>query len=718
LLGGLTILTLVAQLHLLASDTLVGVDSATQYYPWYAFLGQSLSRGSIPGWNPASFSGSPFAANPLSGWTYVPAMLLFAALPIAQAAKALLIFHPLLAATSTYAVARALGLTRAGAFVAGLAYANTGFLQIQNLCCSPVGGIYAWLPVTLLGAENAFRSTRTSSRRAWWGLAALGVSQSVAVWPGQGAYYAALIVGGYIAYRGLVLPPGTQARAWARTGRMLQHEVTVFAFGTALAAAGLLPRVEFNALSNLAGGYAGTNLGVGGLQVSQWVYLALPGTWYVGLSVLALAAAAPFVARRRVDGRVWYFGLTSLGALVLTGTVETPLHWLLYQMLPGFASLHPHAPERTLTVAYLGPALLAGASVSAMNGWRWTRRPGVLFGVVCLVTADLALSGARARADRLLTNPLDGIEHLTPVDLAAFYRSTAASAFLDQQTIESPARFFGYAPDVDGHPLPYTFRFVDPGTSALLVNNHALLLGLQDVQGYDASHLARYDAYLAALNGQTQDYHDASVFPRGLRSPLLDLLNARYVLVPLNNDASNATGLQRFSNLVYEDSQIRILEKTTAFPRAWIVHAAEQVAPGGDDSLRLIDSGRIDARYTALLEQPPPPLEAPADLSRDQAVVVQYEANQLEVRTSTGAAGLLLLSEIYYPAWNAYVDGQSVELYVADGALRAVAIPVGEHTVELRFESDTLRIGILLSSVAVMLLAVVASAALRSWWRA
>jgi len=78
----LGIVTLIAQPHLLAADTLISLDSASQYFPWYAFLGSSLRAGHIPGWNPAAFSGTPFAANPLSGWTYLPAMLFFAALPL------------------------------------------------------------------------------------------------------------------------------------------------------------------------------------------------------------------------------------------------------------------------------------------------------------------------------------------------------------------------------------------------------------------------------------------------------------------------------------------------------------------------------------------------------------------------------------------------------------------------------------------------------------
>jgi hypothetical protein len=705
-LAALVVMTAVPQPYLVASDTLVSVDTATQYYPWYAFLGQSLAAGHIPGWNPAIFSGAPFAADPLSGWTYLPAMAIFAFLPLAQAAKALLVFHPVLAAVSTYAFARALGLSRAGAFVAGLAYANTGFMQIQNVCCSPVASIYGWLPLTLLCVERALRSTRATARAGWWGLAGLGVSQTAAVWPGQGAYYAALIIGGYIAYRVLVGPcPSPSTGLRARIGRLLQHEACVFAFGVALSAAGLLPRLELNAASNLAGGYIGDNLGVGGLQPAQWVFLATPGAWYVGISVLALAVAAPFVARRQIGRPLWYFGITSVGALLMTGTVETPLHWLLYHLLPGFASLHPHAPERILTVAYLGPALLAGAAMSSIRDTRWLRRPVAIVGLAALVAADLAVGGATARSNRMLTNPLDGIDRVTPVDLATYYHTGGATRFLQQQLMQSPSRFVGYAPNVDGHPLAYTFRFVDPQTVALLVNNHALPLGLQDVQGYDASHLSRYDEYLATLNGQTQNYHDASIFSQGLSSPLLDLLNTRYIVIPLRIDARDAAPLDRFPTTVYQDLQVRILENPNAFPRAWIVHAA-QVAPRGGDSMQRIANGSIDARRIALLEETPPPLDIPADPALDQALVVSYRPEQLEIRTSTGAAGLLVLSEVYYPAWKAYVDGQPAPLFVADGALRAVPVPVGQHTVELRFESEMLRAGLLVSGIAALLLAV------------
>ena len=214
---------------------------------------------------------------------------------------------------------------------------------------------------------------------------------------------------------------------------------------------------------------------------------------------------------------------------------------MLYAVLPGFARLHPHAPERILTVAFLGPALLAGANVAGVArraaAWpmlvRLPHAAAILAGaLVLVVTADLAAGGAKARHDWALVDPINGADKLTPVDLATYYTSDAAANFLRAQTAATPGRYVGYAPDIRGEPWPYSTRFFDARTAALEVDNRALSLGLQDVQGYDASHLGRYDAYMAALNGRSQNYHDAEVFPQGLRSPLLDLLNVRYVIIP------------------------------------------------------------------------------------------------------------------------------------------------------------------------------------------
>ena len=94
-----------------------------------------------------------------------------------------------------------------------------------------------------------------------------------------------------------------------------------------------------------------------------------------------------------------------------------------------------------------------------------------------------------------------------------------------------------------------------------------------------------------------------------------------------------------------------------------------------------------------------------------------YEADRIRLETATAASGLLVLSEAYYPAWKAYVDGRPVPLYAADHVLRAVPVPAGEHTVELRYESWSLRVGILVSLIACLALIALAVAEARRRWR-
>src|SRR5260370_38797897 len=114
---------------------LIGMDTATAFYPWYTFLGEQLRAGHIPVWNPHTFSGAPFAADPESGWMYLPAMLAFMLLPLETAARGFILFHAALAGLSLYALARALGLSPACSALPAVAYTGSGFFAGHNQCC-------------------------------------------------------------------------------------------------------------------------------------------------------------------------------------------------------------------------------------------------------------------------------------------------------------------------------------------------------------------------------------------------------------------------------------------------------------------------------------------------------------------------------------------------------------------------------------------------------
>ncbi len=752
----LIVLTLTVEWDLLQGETMIGMDTPTGFYPWYSFLGQRLRAGQLPLWNPHQFSGAPFAADPESGWMYLPAMLLFTVLPLDAAAKSYMLLHLMVAGLAVYALARALEMSVVGALVASTSYASTGFLYGHHLCCFAYAGVTAWLPLAILGAELAIRSRRWPTRGLWWGVGGLGLSQILGTWVGQGSYYALLVVGGYVAYRTLLQPPSTLRGIAARLVSFILNGGGVLLFGFGLAAAGLLPRLEYNILSNLPGGYANPGTAVAGSAGIDWLpvrdralQVLTPGFHYADAATLGLALMAPLLARARLGTP--YFAALSLAVLVLSSDGSTPLHSAL-SLLPAFDRLHPQSPGRALTVFYLGPALLAGATLSCLSErGRKTRFAAVLSVVATLgiaytlpappsalqvlsAAAGLVVVGSLLQSQRPLAcalllllvwddllaarqaviaeGALVPAYGLRQTDLASYYEPTGAAQFLLSRGGAHRFRYFGSAQHVYGGPFPYTLRWADPNTTALEVNNRAMMTGLYDIQGYNAIHVARYDEYMAALNGRPQDYHHADVYEQGLSSPLLNLLNAGYMPVPAPDQT--APRPDPAYRTVYEDDRVRVLENPNALPRAWIVHAAHQVGPGG--ALKLLASGLVDPRLTVLLEQPPPGLPQSHTASEDQAVITAYGADRIELRVSTEAPGVLVLSEVYYPAWKAYVDDQPAPLYLANHVLRAVPVPPGEHRVELRYESPTLVAGLLISmSMCGILLVLAAAAGARRW---
>lgn len=266
-----------------------------------------------------------------------------------------------------------------------------------------------------------------------------------------------------------------------------------------------------------------------------------------------------------------------------------------------------------------------------------------------------------------------GAYQLQAVDMTEYYAPTRADGFLRSAASASHARSIGYAQHVFGGPMPYPLRWTDPKTVALGVNNRAMIAGLNDVQGYNPIHLARLEPFMRALNGHPEEYHQNDVFDTGLESPLLDLLGVRYVVMPVTPAPDEVEPrLSRDMPIVYADADVKVLENEHALARAWIVHDAVQMDT--QQALAQIAAGTIDPRLTVVLEEAPPLVnEQPAE--SDQARITEYSPETVRVEIEAGAHGMLVLSDVIDPAWHARVDDAPAEIYVADGSLRAVAVP-------------------------------------------
>ena len=86
--------------------------------------------------------------------------------------------------------------------------------------------------------------------------------------------------------------------------------------------------------------------------------------------------------------------------------------------------------------------------------------------------------------------------------------------------------------------------------------------------------------------------------------------------------------------------------------------------------------------------------------------LTDYEPNRLVYKVSTPKDGVVVFSEVYYPGWQATIDGQPVDITRADYILRAMNVPAGEHTIEMWFNPQSIHVTESIAYVALALLLV------------
>jgi uncharacterized membrane protein YfhO len=90
--------------------------------------------------------------------------------------------------------------------------------------------------------------------------------------------------------------------------------------------------------------------------------------------------------------------------------------------------------------------------------------------------------------------------------------------------------------------------------------------------------------------------------------------------------------------------------------------------------------------------------------NNDLAEITSYTPNTIEIDTQSECSSLLVLSDLYDPNWNAYVDGKEKEIIRTDYLLRGIPLPEGEHTISLEYEPSSFRIGLIISGATLLLL--------------
>lgn len=267
----------------------------------------------------------------------------------------------------------------------------------------------------------------------------------------------------------------------------------------------------------------------------------------------------------------------------------------------------------------------------------------------------------------------------------------------DAQFVPQTARTEGFRPtDTDKAILEdktLDYRVLNLASNTFNENNTSYWH--KSIGGYHAAKLRRYQEMIeehispemsnlfkaVSEAGGDMAKVDASAFP------VLNMLNTRYFIFPL------------------QGGKTMPLQNPYTLGNAWFVDEVQYVNNANEeiDALHKMAPAKVavvDKKFAELVKQ----TAAPDSLS--SVTLVAYEPNDLKYEVDSEKGGVVVFSEIYYPGWQAYIDGVEAPHGRADYILRAMNVPAGKHTVEFKFDPKSLHTTETIAFIALGLLAV------------
>ncbi|MFH2004882.1 MAG: YfhO family protein [Bacteroidota bacterium] len=156
---------------------------------------------------------------------------------------------------------------------------------------------------------------------------------------------------------------------------------------------------------------------------------------------------------------------------------------------------------------------------------------------------------------------------------------------------------------------------------------------------------------------------------------------------------------------------MKLKTSNTYLPRSYFVYDYRVITD--ENSIKAyMSSQEFNPRQTVILEEDPKITgDRQNDWSSWKANIASYNLNSIYLDVSTPKDGILVLSEIYYPGWNAFIDGVKHKVLRSNWNLRAVPVKQGNHKVQIKFEPESFKRGsfITLSSIGLCAIGIVYS---------
>ncbi|MGO9715197.1 MAG: hypothetical protein ACLQBL_40490 [Polyangiaceae bacterium] len=684
------------------------MPSATLPSRW--FWRESVLGGHLAIWNPYISLGTPTIAGPVHGSLY-PFQMLVALLPFRAGFFATWALHMLLGGAGGYALARSCGCRSESALVSGLVWAVGGYATSmwwngEKLLPTE------WIPWIAWGVRETALGPRVLGKHLVLGAASgamlcaagdpfllfdaallavivalIGVPERPAAPPLRiVAASSAVFVLAIALAAPVLLPAALVSPDTARGPALTLHDAQLWSMHPVRWLELFVPRPFGNPLSD-ADAYPGAPYADTPLQVHPWAV-----SMFLGSATLALATAA---RGRRVILPLW--GGVLVAVLLALGR-HTPFDGWERHVVPGLAL--SRFPEKHAVVACGAITLLGSLGAEEILALRAS-----LPRVIGVAFAGLVLAVLLAPAPlRATTRP--GAVHAAIAIVAVagvFYATRRDARFawlvgvvLATDLVTSSRTLLEWMPasaldpppiarELATHPgepprrilrLPSSdFRRIET-----LPYNAASLFDVDVVSGWDPGVSPFIDLISVALA------------ERGGR--LLELLRIDAVLLPDDPDLMRP---------------VWTVKRAPARPRAWMVGLA---LPAKDDAqaLKALAAPDFDPESAAVVAAPEVTPEVAALAAGEPRAlgacdVADYQAARVRLRCRPSAAALLVLPDTAMRGWVATVDGVPAPIVRTNVAMRGVALSVGAHEIEMRFEPPGLVEGFLVATIGLLVAA-------------
>jgi hypothetical protein len=716
-------------------DLFSNSDFFTQIYPMWHRTSEWLRAGVLPLWNPYQCGGHPLLATGIYGVLYPP-NLLYSVVPAGVAIEVLTVVHLAAAGMLMYAYARTICLCRTASLVAATTFMLSGFIVSQATWFPPALASAVWLPLELLAVERVFRRHDVSSAIL------LGLAVALAFlggWP-QTWMYGMYVVAVYGVGRSLVAMRSEHERPHVFRAYGLFAAAILFAF--AWMAPQLLPSLELQALGPRRAGALSMQqtLSMGALAPSALAVTmvnAIPGPprWaYLGISAVLLMPLSLVAVRQR--WRITCFWLLAIFSLCVAVSVYTPV-FNLYNLIGGSRF---RAPPRALYIYAAAGAVLTGvgfevlarlsaAPASQEPAGALPRRQrlsalvmvttvaiavytlvampilsvGYLLTTVVLIWGALLMPNTVARRMFVLA-----LAVFIVADLLASLENPWLHPVQNPHVFDTYENAWTYIKARQGFDRTYIKSLLDLPE---LMSKQGSLRGIYSITDYEPLSLSRYERFFRSIEAPKDQRPDYLTFTGTLHADpawpefrLLDLMSVRFVVVPKMDLAAHAAFARlapKWQRTLFARERSAVYENGDPLPRAYVAQHTI-VVPSEDAALAATIDPTFDPRTAVILEPEGTevaPSAAPAPIVRER--ITRYEPSRVEVEVDGApAAGYLVLTDTYYPGWQATVDGVPTPIVRANFLFRAVPIDAGKHTVVFTYAPRSFWLGVVAAMIA------------------